>query len=155
MPRNLHPWKHKKNYSIKIFEFPRIQNFLAFLLFITSKEIAACCSFIFFDFSRVGHLYALSHHSDIWKPDIILIKHGTYKVLFTLILHLLIFFCSCKTIHPTEVSLKVFQNGTISYTMRRHLVLNCEGDLPIFPFDSPMCSFNIESGKNFHIYAES
>jgi len=79
----------------------------------------------------VGHLYALSHHSDIWKPDIILIKHGTYK-----------------TIHPTEVSMKVFQNGTISYTMRRHLVLNCEGDLPIFPFDSPMCSFNIESVSN-------
>merc|ERR1712032_839516 len=30
-------------------------------------------------------------------------------------------------------------------TMRRHLVLNCEGDLHIFPFDSPMCDFNIES----------
>ena len=29
--------------------------------------------------------------------------------------------------------------------MRRHLVLNCEGDLHIFPFDSPMCDFNIES----------
>ena len=28
---------------------------------------------------------------------------------------------------------------------RRHLVLNCEGDLHIFPFDSPMCDFNIES----------
>ena len=43
--------------------------------------------------------------------------------------------------------MKVFPNGTIFYTMRRHLVLNCEGDLPIFPFDSPMCSFNIESGE--------
>ena len=43
--------------------------------------------------------------------------------------------------------MKVFPNGTIFYTMRRHLVLNCEGDLPIFPFDSPMCSFNIESGN--------
>lgn len=29
--------------------------------------------------------------------------------------------------------------------MRRHLVLNCEGDLHIFPFDSPMCTFAIES----------
>jgi len=76
-------------------------------------------------------LYALSHHSDIWKPDIYLLKHGTYK-----------------GISPSEVELKVFQNGTIFYTMRRHLVLNCEGDLPIFPFDSPMCSFNIESVSN-------
>ena len=30
---------------------------------------------------------------------------------------------------------------------RRHLVLNCEGDLHIFPFDSPMCTFAIESGE--------
>lgn len=59
------------------------------------------------------------------------VKHGTHK-----------------GINPTEVSLKIFQNGTIFYTMRRHLVLNCEGDLPIFPFDSPMCDFNIESISN-------
>jgi len=78
-----------------------------------------------------SHLYALSHHAQIWKPDMFLIKHGTYK-----------------TINPTEVSLKIFENGTIFYTMRRHLVLNCEGDLPIFPFDSPMCDFNIESISN-------
>jgi len=77
------------------------------------------------------HVYALSHHANIWKPDIFFVKHGTYK-----------------TINPTEVSLKIFQNGTIFYTMRRHLVLNCEGDLPIFPFDSPMCDFNIESISN-------
>jgi len=77
------------------------------------------------------HVYALSHHAHIWKPDIFFVKHGTYK-----------------TINPTEVSLKIFQNGTIFYTMRRHLVLNCEGDLPIFPFDSPMCDFNIESISN-------
>ena len=31
--------------------------------------------------------------------------------------------------------------------MRRHLILNCEGDLPIFPFDSPMCDFNVESSE--------
>jgi len=77
------------------------------------------------------HVYALSHHAQIWKPDVFFVKHGTYKA-----------------IHPTEVSLKIFQNGTIFYTMRRHLVLNCEGDLPIFPFDSPMCDFNIESISN-------
>jgi len=79
----------------------------------------------------VRHVDALSHHAEIWKPDIYLLKHGAYKAIY-----------------PTEVSLKVFQNGTVFYTMRRHLVLNCEGDLPIFPFDSPMCSFNIESVSN-------
>ena len=26
-------------------------------------------------------------------------------------------------------------------------MLNCEGDLHIFPFDSPMCTFAIESGE--------
>ena len=52
-----------------------------------------------------------------------------------------------QAINPVDLSLKLFQNGTIVYSMRRHLVLNCEGDLPIFPFDSPMCSFNIESGE--------
>ena len=55
--------------------------------------------------------------------------------------------------------MNIFENGTVFYTMRystqkvelsrfsprRHLVLNCEGDLHIFPFDSPMCDFNIES----------
>ena len=45
------------------------------------------------------------------------------------------------------MSLRVFGNGTVFYTMRRHLILNCEGDLPIFPFDSPMCDFNVESSK--------
>jgi len=73
----------------------------------------------------------LAHHKDIWKPDIFLIKHGSYK-----------------TINPAEVNLRIFGNGTIFYTMRRHLILNCEGDLPIFPFDSPMCDFNVESISN-------
>jgi len=76
-------------------------------------------------------LYALSHHRQIWKPDIFLVKHGSYK-----------------GINPSEVSLRIFGNGTVLYTMRRHLILNCEGDLPIFPFDSPMCDFNVESISN-------
>lgn len=83
------------------------------------------------DTRRKGHVHALSHHSKIWKPDIYLIKHGTYK-----------------GINPREVDMKILQNGTVSYTLRRHLVLNCEGDLQIFPFDSPMCDFNIESISN-------
>lgn len=52
---------------------------------------------------------------------------------------------SYKSINPSEISLRVYENGTVLYTMRRHLVLSCEGDLPIFPFDSPMCTFSIES----------
>ena len=56
-------------------------------------------------------------------------------------------FTFLQNINPAEVSLRVFGNGTIFYTMRRHLILNCEGDLPIFPFDSPMCDFNVESSE--------
>jgi len=81
--------------------------------------------------SGKNYLFALSHSQDVWRPDVYLIKHGAHKA-----------------INPVDVSMKLFNNGTIFYTMRRYLVLNCEGDLPIFPFDSPMCSFNIESVSN-------
>jgi len=74
-------------------------------------------------------LNALHHHGDIWKPDIYFIKHGTFK----------------ENLTPSNIALRVFWNGTVVYSMRRHLVLNCEGDLHIFPFDSPMCTFSIES----------
>jgi len=74
-------------------------------------------------------LNALHHHGDIWKPDIYFIKHGTFK----------------EGLNPSNIALKIFSNGTVLYSMRRHLVLNCEGDLHIFPFDSPMCTFSIES----------
>ncbi|XP_023346592.1 glycine receptor subunit alpha-3 [Eurytemora carolleeae] len=74
-------------------------------------------------------LNALHHHGDIWKPDIYFIKHGTFK----------------ENLNPTSIAMKIFENGTVLYSMRRHLVLNCEGDLHIFPFDSPMCTFSIES----------
>ena len=40
----------------------------------------------------------------------------------------------------------------IFFLSRRHLVLNCEGDLHIFPFDSPMCTFAIESGEQICIF---
>jgi len=46
------------------------------------------------------------------------------------------------------VALTLQPNGSLHYVARRHLILNCEGDLPIFPFDSPMCDFNIESISN-------
>lgn len=74
-------------------------------------------------------LNALHHHGDIWKPDIFFIKHGTFK----------------DNLNPSRLSLRIYENGTVLYSMRRHLVLNCEGDLHIFPFDSPMCTFSIES----------
>jgi len=78
---------------------------------------------------RVSFLNALHHHNDIWKPDIFFIKHGTFK----------------ENLNPSNLAMKIFSNGTVLYSMRRHLVLNCEGDLHIFPFDSPMCTFSIES----------
>jgi len=79
--------------------------------------------------SSYSFLNGLHHHKDIWKPDIYFIKHGTFK----------------ENLTPSNIALRVFVNGTVLYSMRRHLVLNCEGDLHIFPFDSPMCTFSIES----------
>jgi len=81
------------------------------------------------DGDRYPSLNALHHHGDIWKPDIYFIKHGTFK----------------EGLMPSNIALRIFRNGTVHYSMRRHLVLNCEGDLHIFPFDSPMCQFAIES----------
>jgi len=81
------------------------------------------------DGKRYSYLNALHHHSDVWKPDIYFIKHGTFK----------------EGLMPSNIGLKIHRNGTVEYSMRRHLVLNCEGDLHIFPFDSPMCTFAIES----------
>jgi len=81
------------------------------------------------DDHRFPALNALHHHGDIWKPDIYFIKHGTFK----------------EGLLPSNIGLALHRNGTVVYSMRRHLVLNCEGDLHIFPFDSPMCTFAIES----------
>jgi cation transporter family protein len=81
------------------------------------------------DGKRYAYLNAIHHHTEIWKPDVYFIKHGTFKGGIT----------------PHDLAVHIHRNGTVLYTMRRHLVLNCEGDLHIFPFDSPMCSFSIES----------
>jgi len=81
------------------------------------------------DGGRHAFLNGIHHHSDIWKPDIYFIKHGTFK----------------DNLDPSNIALRIHRNGTVLYSMRRHLVLNCEGDLHIFPFDSPMCTFAIES----------
>jgi len=81
------------------------------------------------DGQRYEYLNGIHHHADIWKPDIYFIKHGTFK----------------ENLSPSNIALRIHRNGTVLYSMRRHLVLNCEGDLHIFPFDSPMCTFAIES----------
>lgn len=81
------------------------------------------------DGERYAYLNGIHHHADIWKPDIYFIKHGTFK----------------ENLSPSNIALRIHRNGTVLYSMRRHLVLNCEGDLHIFPFDSPMCTFAIES----------
>jgi len=81
------------------------------------------------DGDRYPFLNAIHHNNDIWKPDIYFIKHGTFK----------------EAISPSNIAIRIHRNGTVLYSMRRHLVLNCEGDLHIFPFDSPMCTFSIES----------
>ena len=91
----------------------------------------------FSDTRNRPYLNALAHHTQIWKPDLYIIKHGSYK-----------------SINPTEVALRVHQNGTIFYTMRRHLLLSCVGDLHIFPFDSPMCTFSIESVSSTRAHME-
>ena len=81
------------------------------------------------DGTRHNFLNGIHHHADIWKPDIYFIKHGTFK----------------DNLDPSNIALRIHRNGTVLYSMRRHLVLNCEGDLHIFPFDSPMCTFAVES----------
>lgn len=33
------------------------------------------------------------------------------------------------------------------FLCRRHLILSCQGNLAIFPFDDPVCTFAVESSK--------
>lgn len=81
------------------------------------------------DGKRYKYLNAIHHHSNMWTPDLFFLKHGTFK----------------GGLKPSDLAVHIHNNGSVHYTMRRHLVLNCEGDLHIFPFDSPMCTFSIES----------
>ncbi|VEN44255.1 unnamed protein product [Callosobruchus maculatus] len=46
---------------------------------------------------------------------------------------------------PVHFSLKIYRNGSVTYLMRRHLILSCQGSLNIFPFDDPKCTFSMES----------
>ncbi|XP_065566577.1 glutamate-gated chloride channel-like isoform X1 [Artemia franciscana] len=74
-------------------------------------------------------LNALHHHDEIWVPDMYFIKHGDFK----------------EPSAPPHIALRVYRNGTVLYILRRHLILSCEGNLEIFPFDDPVCSFSVES----------
>ncbi|KAA0198033.1 hypothetical protein HAZT_HAZT009611 [Hyalella azteca] len=70
---------------------------------------------------------------EIWLPDPFFIKHGDFK----------------EPLSPDHIALKIFSNGTVDYTRRRHLILSCIGNLNIFPFDDPACTFSIESSEYF------
>ncbi|CAH1374478.1 unnamed protein product [Tenebrio molitor] len=79
--------------------------------------------------SQYNFLNAIHHHNDIWLPDTYFIMHGDFK----------------DPLIPMHFSLRIYRNGTVFYSMRRHLILSCQGHLNIFPFDDPECSFSLES----------
>ncbi|XP_023313241.1 glutamate-gated chloride channel [Anoplophora glabripennis] len=79
--------------------------------------------------SQYNYLNAIHHHSDIWLPDTYFIMHGDFK----------------DPLIPVHFSLRIYRNGSVSYLMRRHLILSCQGSLNIFPFDDPKCTFSMES----------
>ena len=56
------------------------------------------------------------------------------------------------TFDRVHIALKIYPNGTIVYATRRNMIITCEGNLRIFPFDSPKCSFGIESGMLQTLY---
>ncbi|XP_046915295.1 uncharacterized protein LOC124495898 isoform X2 [Dermatophagoides farinae] len=78
------------------------------------------------------YLNGLKHTDRIWIPDTYFIKHGEFR-------H------TTDQFDPLHITLKIFPNGTVLYTTRRNMILTCEGNLRIFPFDSPKCFFGIES----------
>lgn len=75
------------------------------------------------------HLNGLMHEGQVWKPDIYFLKHGEFK----------------SPLAPIHMSLRLYPNGTVLYTLRRHMTLVCQGNLKIFPFDNPKCPFAVES----------
>ncbi|XP_047737352.1 glycine receptor subunit alpha-4, partial [Hyalella azteca] len=81
------------------------------------------------DNGRHSYLSGMHHVHEIWLPDPFFIKHGDFK----------------EPLSPDHIALKIFSNGTVDYTRRRHLILSCIGNLNIFPFDDPACTFSIES----------
>ncbi|ODM96097.1 Glutamate-gated chloride channel [Orchesella cincta] len=78
---------------------------------------------------RRQYLDALHHWGRVWVPDVYYVKHGDFR----------------SNLDPVNVALRIFPNGTVSFTTRRHLILSCQGNLDIFPFDDPVCTFSVES----------
>ena len=111
-----------------------------------------------------------------WPNNISISSQFSYEIdsielhscLYSFIIVFKNIYISKDNLDPSNIALRIHQNGTVLYSMRlktnifrpqkifsyrrRHLVLNCEGDLHIFPFDSPMCTFAIESGKRKNKY---
>lgn len=81
-----------------------------------------------------AYLNGLRHAEQIWLPDTYFVKHGEFKEQF-------------DKFDPLHIALKIYGNGTVLYTTRRNMIINCEGNLRIFPFDSPKCFFGIESSE--------
>ncbi|CAG2107988.1 unnamed protein product [Medioppia subpectinata] len=88
----------------------------------------------FRDGGRHKYLNALMHADMLWMPDTYFIKHGEFKY-------------PLDRFDPVHIALKIFPNGSVIYVTRRNMILTCEGNLKIFPFDSPKCFFAIESSK--------
>ncbi|KAF8793814.1 Glutamate-gated chloride channel like protein [Argiope bruennichi] len=81
------------------------------------------------DGGRHKYLNAISHYQQVWTPDIYFIKHGEFKA----------------PLAQVHMALKIYNNGSVRYITRRSMILNCQGNLQIFPFDNPKCPFAIES----------
>ncbi|XP_035706690.1 glutamate-gated chloride channel isoform X2 [Folsomia candida] len=81
---------------------------------------------------RRDYLDALHHFPKVWIPDVYFVKHGDFRM----------------NLDPNHIALRLHPNGTVAFTTRRHLILSCQGELGIFPFDDPQCSWNIESISN-------
>lgn len=86
------------------------------------------------DKKDIIYLNARNHADQVWIPDIYFIKHGEFKD-------------PTDRYDPLHINLKIFPNGTVLYVTQRNMILTCEGNLKIFPFDSPKCFFAIESSK--------
>ncbi|XP_076309813.1 glutamate-gated chloride channel-like [Tachypleus tridentatus] len=84
---------------------------------------------IYNDGGRHRYLNALTHAGKVWLPETYFIKHGDFK--YPLV--------------PVHITLRVTPEGFVHYTQRREMVINCQGNLRIFPFDNPKCPFAYES----------
>ncbi|XP_069156328.1 glycine receptor subunit alpha-4 isoform X1 [Procambarus clarkii] len=81
------------------------------------------------DAGRHLYLSGMHHLSDIWLPDTYFIMRGEFKY----------------DLSQDNIALKIGRRGNVTYTIRRYLILSCEGNINKFPFDDPSCTFAMES----------